>query len=41
MRISIGQILVIILITFLLFGDIQKFKITLRKMITKFNKFLK
>jgi len=41
MRISIGQILVVVLIIFLLFGDVQKLKTTLKKLINKFNKFLK
>nr|YP_009495399.1 Sec-independent protein secretion pathway [Cylindrotheca closterium]AWQ64046.1 Sec-independent protein secretion pathway [Cylindrotheca closterium] len=41
MRISIGQIIIVVLIIFLLFGDIQKLKTTLRKLIDKFNKFLK
>jgi len=41
MRIGIGQILVVALIVFLLFGDIQKLKTTLKKVINKFNKFLK
>jgi Sec-independent protein translocase protein TatA len=39
MRISIGQIVIVVLIIFLLFGDIQKLKTTLRKLINKFNKF--
>lgn len=41
MRISIGQILVLILISFLLFGDLQKLRKNARTLLKKFNNFFK
>jgi len=40
MRISVGQILVLILISFLLFGDLRNLRKNVRKFVKKFNNFL-
>ena len=40
MRISVGQILVLVLISFLLFGDLKNLRKNARKFAKKFNNFL-
>ena len=40
MRISIGQILVLILISFLLFGDVKNLRKNTKTFLKKFNNFL-
>ena len=41
MRISIGQIIILLLISFLLFGDIQNLKNKLKDLLKKIKEFLK
>jgi Flp pilus assembly pilin Flp len=40
MRISIGQMLLLVIISFLLFGDFNSFKKTLTNLLTQINKFV-
>nr|YP_010247925.1 Sec-independent protein translocase component tatA/E [Pseudo-nitzschia delicatissima]QTJ30070.1 Sec-independent protein translocase component tatA/E [Pseudo-nitzschia delicatissima] len=40
MRISIGQIIILLLISFLLFGDIQNLKNKLKDLLKKIKEFL-